>query len=581
MKIILFILLTVSSVASARTFHLVTVRFDEHLAAWIPKSRVTGLTEVERALLNRNWPLCSRLARKAFWSYPSVRAWVLAVQVQCETNQFNKSRNHDSRMVRPLTTTLKYGWGRSKWLLNGPQANELRVNLVGGTLSVLDAAAKGPRINVSQAEKWSLINSILAARSWLNASEQIRLYGDVSAISKAEGHPQTAVQYAALVQKLTAPVNVVSAPTNNSTPPGPTLFEKAMTEFQQKEYSDAAADFEKYLASGQTADNLSAMYWSWRAYQKMNSSKAQKAVARLISNFPLSYYGLRAQSELSKSGNITFPEKFAHPVRYVLALRQPEWQAWNNYLLFIKAGWFKQAQAEIRSFVAPATLAGELIYAKLFSSAHDYQTAAQYLTLAFAQDPKVITIEALKTIYPDAYHHSIDQASHRFGLSTVLVQAVIKQESSYDPNAVSPAGAIGLMQLMPVTAEQLARDMYMPLRNVSSDLTEPKINILLGADYLHRELHDFNNNLPLALAAYNAGIGNVRNWLQSRPDASSIKTAPTSDPTSELWFDELPWRQTRQYIQSILRNILLYRMLDQHSRRLDLSEKSVVFHRGF
>jgi soluble lytic murein transglycosylase-like protein len=101
----------------------------------------------------------------------------------------------------------------------------------------------------------------------------------------------------------------------------------------------------------------------------------------------------------------------------------------------------------------------------------------------------------------DNLQNIIDEASQKFGVDASLIKAVIKQESQFNPNAVSPVGAQGLMQLMPQTAELLG----------VTDSFDVRQNVFGGTRYLKMLLDKYNNNLPLSLAAYNAGASRVDN----------------------------------------------------------------------
>jgi soluble lytic murein transglycosylase-like protein len=109
--------------------------------------------------------------------------------------------------------------------------------------------------------------------------------------------------------------------------------------------------------------------------------------------------------------------------------------------------------------------------------------------------------------YFDRYDRIITQAARRHGVESSLVKAVIRAESDFDKNAVSRKGAQGLMQLMPETAKDLA----------VKDSFDPNENIRAGVRYLKRQLQNFQNNVPLALAAYNAGENTVRRYGRIPP----------------------------------------------------------------
>jgi soluble lytic murein transglycosylase len=119
----------------------------------------------------------------------------------------------------------------------------------------------------------------------------------------------------------------------------------------------------------------------------------------------------------------------------------------------------------------------------------------------------------LRMRYPLEYEHLVRGHAENYDLDPALIAAVIYRESRFDPDAVSESGAIGLMQLLPETAEGIALNTG-GSAFVVSDLYEPEINVRYGSFYLRRLLRKYGGDLELALAAYHAGQGNVDGWLE-------------------------------------------------------------------
>ena len=139
------------------------------------------------------------------------------------------------------------------------------------------------------------------------------------------------------------------------------------------------------------------------------------------------------------------------------------------------------------------------------------------------------------------------------GVEPALVLGVIRQESSFDTATVSPAGARGLMQLMPATAAEVATRQGLHL-GPTTLTADPQTNILLGTTYLAGLLARFQGAVPLAVAAYNAGPGRVTDWLSGYGDP---RTA--GGPEMIDWIEEIPIGETRNYVQRVLENQVVYR----------------------
>ncbi|KKW89551.1 lytic transglycosylase domain-containing protein [Sphingobium chungbukense] len=138
--------------------------------------------------------------------------------------------------------------------------------------------------------------------------------------------------------------------------------------------------------------------------------------------------------------------------------------------------------------------------------------------------------------------------------SWTMVHAIARQESQFDRSIVSHAGARGLMQLMPGTAREQAGKLG--LRYNPGSLDDPGYNIRLGASYIERMLSYYRGSYPLAVAAYNAGPGNVNRWLRANGDPR----APGADMLR--WIEEIPLYETRNYVQRVLENAVTYDLMN-------------------
>lgn len=156
-----------------------------------------------------------------------------------------------------------------------------------------------------------------------------------------------------------------------------------------------------------------------------------------------------------------------------------------------------------------------------------------------------MAILLLVVFYPIRYKDTINKYSQIYNLEPEVVCAVINVESGFDKNAVSKVGAVGLMQLMPDTATEIASKLG--VKNFSIEmLYSPEINIRFGCYYLRYLLNMFDNNLTNALASYNAGFNKVTQWLSNESYSSD---GTITNP---------PVRETKYYIRKIENNISVY-----------------------
>ncbi|MGB9975738.1 lytic transglycosylase domain-containing protein [Thermovenabulum sp.] len=154
----------------------------------------------------------------------------------------------------------------------------------------------------------------------------------------------------------------------------------------------------------------------------------------------------------------------------------------------------------------------------------------------------------LKTIYPLKYEDYIVKYSKEYGLDPYLIASVIKIESNFNPSSISNKGAVGLMQIMPSTAVWAAEKMG--IKEEKIDLMDPKTNIMIGTWYLSDLLREFQGDITLALAAYNGGRGNVREWVdRGLFDVKNKKE------------EEIPFEETKFFVMKVKKAYYWYKKL--------------------
>jgi soluble lytic murein transglycosylase len=141
-----------------------------------------------------------------------------------------------------------------------------------------------------------------------------------------------------------------------------------------------------------------------------------------------------------------------------------------------------------------------------------------------------------------------------------LANGIIRQESSFDRAAVSHAGARGMMQLMPATARELSGKMGLGYE-VGRLTRDPDYNIMLGSRYFQTLIDYWGGNTALAVASYNAGMGNVRKWVNANGDPRM------SGVDIIRWIEEIPFSETKGYVQRVLENAVVYDSLNPSQTR--------------
>lgn len=341
------------------------------------------------------------------------------------------------------------------------------------------------------------------------------------------------------------------------------LFRLGLVYYRKSDYSDAIASFERLLSSnGSENFEYRALYWTWRALQNLKMERAKDLQDLLIQKYPMTLYGMRALAE--KSDQVIKLSKSEKPqvVKVNLRLLPDQKLSIDRFKLLIRGGWLEEAKEELKNLPQPQTPEEHLIYSRLFSVARDYVTSIRLMNQAWELNPQyAYQKDYLLWIFPNDFKREIQEWSSKRSLEPVWIKSLVRQESAFNPRAVSRSYALGLMQLLPSTAQEVARDLRLPELKIPDSLFDSETNVELGTTYLKRMLNRYEGQLPFALAAYNAGPTRLSRWLRS----GGIEV----NGESELWVDELPWSETSYYVKAILRNILIFQILDQGQLKIN------------
>lgn len=341
-----------------------------------------------------------------------------------------------------------------------------------------------------------------------------------------------------------------------------TVFRLGLLKYRLKKYNEAVKVF-----AGNDRDkelnkfNLQLNYWYWRSLQKVSSNKANTIRDRVIKLYPLTYYGLRANQE-KNNGQVILP------TNHQVFQKKMKWSveqkvSWENYKDFVEVQLFYLARKELNVLFDKNDDLEAVLFSYYSSLAADHYGAIKTINIVWNKDPnKYFNKSTIKLSVPVEYDRFVRDYSTKNNLEVNLVRSLIKQESSFRLKARSGSNAMGLMQLVPITTKDSAKYLRLNTKNIVSRVYEPELNVRLGTSYLRRLVRAFKGHIPLSLAAYNAGIGNIRRWMKHRSvDLDPLQSKNSSLPEDEVWIDELPWSETSFYVKAIMRNLVLYRFM--------------------
>ena len=306
----------------------------------------------------------------------------------------------------------------------------------------------------------------------------------------------------------------------------------------------AAETFETYLddfPDGRRWEE--AAYWAGRVRLEMGDREGGLGHLRRVMGQPISYYAVMAADLADEPYSVRL-EPGVQPA-------EPEWLTvgLGRLDLLTNSDLTRGADAEVARLTERAR-GDRAVTIRLAEALIERGRTIDGINLGWALvDQGGWDQAALRITFPFPYRELVRREAEEWGVDPIMLAALIRQESAFKVDIVSHAGAIGLMQVMPPTGAQLARQ-HGPEGFSPDALTTPEVNLHLGSAFLLEMTRRFDGALPLVLSAYNAGPTRATRWRQY-PEVSD-----------ELRFTErIPFVETRGYVKNVRRNLGLYRVL--------------------
>jgi soluble lytic murein transglycosylase len=329
---------------------------------------------------------------------------------------------------------------------------------------------------------------------------------------------------------------------------------------------EAKKEFEEQIAIYPNGNETSnALYWRARLAEEENQPEMARAFYQKLSDRYRNYY----YAELGRERMKKLPESSSQPGEYPLLDRIPpldhaekvtleEAPAEDLHLqkakLLGNGGLVDFAVRELQAAASDDKGNWELAEtAQIYTDTGHYDRAIEVMKRSvpsyFAVDIPMLPREYWEALFPRPYWSDLKRFSTANSLDPYLVASLIRQESEFNPLAVSRANAVGLMQLLPKTGKLVAHQESLK-RYSASQLFTPTVNLELGTRYFKGMVDQFGGSFEHALAAYNAGSDRVEEWMGQGPYRDSPE-----------FVESIPFTETREYVQAIMRNASVYRQL--------------------
>ncbi len=341
--------------------------------------------------------------------------------------------------------------------------------------------------------------------------------------------------------------------------------------FKNKKYDEAYKYFyeiKRTTPNSEKEKPASIYFLAKISYILGNRDECREHYINLIENFPLNYYSFLSQNRLREifGEEVAFPDfeplydlryddmsVSIQPEKFVIA--QEGVLRFNKAIQLIRLGLEDMSLRELNGLNLKQSNDFRILYfmSTLKHRVKDYNGSMRILRGFFVDKmlnrPSRNEMSFWRRMFPLAYISLAEEHGNINSLDPLLILSIMREESHFRPSVVSPAGAIGLMQIMPRTGNLIAKNNGM--ENFDEYMLEiPDINIKLGSWYLKQLIIKFNNQLPFSVAAYNAGPDAVDRWLKKNKNVDL-----------DVFIEEIPYKETRNYVKRVLQTYGIYNYL--------------------
>jgi len=344
------------------------------------------------------------------------------------------------------------------------------------------------------------------------------------------------------------------------------LWLGAFSAYLQGDYEDVERPLQalregygEELDSSGTELGLKARYWQAVAALKLGEAdRAERGLQGVITENPLSWYGRLAAARLEKLGVapvVPLPPAELTPsdLRDLSSLKLPDLPAYQVAGEYARIGLYEDAADDIKRQldVEPSPPGARHLLATLWLLSGEVHRSHWMMNDYLASEgPTLFDMRTWGLAYPVEYFEESRRWGEEYRVDPLLVQSVIRQESGFREGVASYAGAVGLMQLMPGTANYASDEFFDGAWVSRSDLQTPNTNVRYGTAYMRAMLGYTRESVPMALAGYNAGPEPMRRWFQR-----------FGDREVDAWVESLTYEQARGYVRKVYTNYVRYTAL--------------------